>query len=457
MPEHHLLIMIGEAVAIVGAICLSAFFSGSETALTSISLARISQIVGGEEENHPLADWLRNPSKYLTTLLVGNNITNIFGTLLCGDFCRRLVTVWPGPTWVETALPGTLAFFSMTLMLLMFGEILPKIYCRHHHERLAPKFVVWLGRVHAILRAPIRVLLVCVNFFIRMFGGEPASEATLVTQEDLKELIEVGQRQGLLEEGEREMLHSIFELSETPVREVMTPRINMIYVNINDDLATVLETFEKYDFSRLPVIQDNRDNVVGILYMKDLLHQWRNEAINGDAVRRLIRPALFVPESKRIDDILEQMQREKTHIAIVVDEYGGTEGLVTIEDILEEIVGEIEDEFDEEKEEVTEQPDGTWIVDATIDLEDLGEHLEIDFPEDGEFDSLAGMLIEAHGDLPKIEDVVEAGGFRYTILGADERRITSVKVERLPEEAPAEEIPEEEIAPEGSSERIETA
>lgn len=434
--SEQLLPMLIEAFLVVISLGVSAFFSGSEVALTSINAVKASQIVGRDLDNHPLSDWLKNPSKYLTTLLVGNNISNIAGALVAGDFFRRVVLIWRGESIAGGALPGAMAFLSMTFLVLVFGEILPKVYCRQHHDTLGPRVVGPLRALYRILEYPIRFLMWISNMFIRLFGGEPSGQDVFVTADDLKTLIEVGQEQGLLEEGETEMLHSIFELSETPVREVMTPRVDMVYVEVTDELEKVLETFEDHDFSRIPVIDDNRDNVVGVLYMKDLLHRWRSEKINGSLVRDLMRPPLFIPESKRIDDVLEQFQREKTHIAIVVDEYGGTEGLVTIEDVLEEIVGEIEDEFDEVKELVIQTSEGTWIAEASVDLDDLEDELDVEWSEDADYESLAGMLIESHGDLPKPNDVVEHDGFRFTILEANERKIDRVQIERIP--APAE-------------------
>jgi len=441
--DENLLTMIVEGILVLLSLGVSAFFSGSEVALNSITPMRISQIAGKDVEGHPLASWLRNPSKYLTTLLVGNNICNIGGAVIAGDFFRRLVGLWISEDGVAEALPGTLAFLTMTFLILVFGEILPKIYCRHHHERIAPRVMGPLNLLYRVLKYPIRFLMWIANTLIRLFGGEPSAEDVFVTADDLKTLIEVGQEQGLLEEGEREMLHSIFELSETPVREVMTPRVDMVYVEISDTLDQVLKAFEQRDFSRLPVIENTTDNVVGILYMKDLLHRWRNEKNNGDVVRALMRPPLFVPENKRIDDVLEQFQREKTHIAIVVDEYGGTEGLVTIEDILEEIVGEIEDEFDEERETIVRVSDEAWIVEASVDLDDLEDELGVEWSENVEYESLAGLLLESHGDLPKVDDVVEYGGFRFTILEADERKIAKVRIDKISaESAPELEVQE---------------
>lgn len=443
MMVEHFWPMILEGAFILVALVVSAFFSGSEVALTSISAARIKKITGHENYSHPLSDWLENPGKYLTTLLVGNNITNIAATILAGDLSRRLVLTLGGPELAAGAAPGAAAFVVMTFMVLTFGEILPKVYFRQHHESMAPKVVGPILFLYRILNYPIRCLMWIANVFIRLFGGEPAPDAGFVTADDLKFLIEIGQKQGVLEEGEREMLHSIFELSETPIREVMTPRINMIYVNIKDNLHQVLETFEEHDFSRLPVIEDNRDNVVGILYMKDLLHRWRSDETNGDLVGSLMRPPLFVPESKRVDDLLEQFQKEKTHIAIVVDEYGGTGGLVTIEDLLEEIVGEIEDEFDQEADLVVVDPDGTWVAEASISLDDLADAVGVDWSEKGAFESLGGLLLETHGDVPKTGEVMDVNGFRFTVLEADERRINKVRVQKL-DDAPEPELEKQE-------------
>ncbi|MBW7938416.1 MAG: HlyC/CorC family transporter, partial [Candidatus Omnitrophica bacterium] len=196
----------------------------------------------------------------------------------------------------------------------------------------------------------------------------------------------------------------------------------------------------KHDFSRLPVIEDNRDNVVGILYMKDVLHHIRTaDSSDTDLVRNLMRPRIFVPENKRVDDVLKQFQREKTHMAIVVDEYGGTSGLVTIEDILEEIVGEIHDEFDEDENEISQVEENAWIVDATVHPEDLFDELGVPFQNDKEeYDSLAGFLLRQMRDLPKNGDKLDFDTFRFTILEADEKRITRVRIDRLKEKSPAE-------------------
>ncbi|MCG3197620.1 MAG: hypothetical protein GHCLOJNM_02108 [bacterium] len=433
-----------EGGLVLFSILLSAFFSGSETALTSISAVRINQIAGRDNEKHPLFDWLRHPTKYLTTLLVGNNIVNIGGSLVGGDFSRRLLLMlYPGHPNIE-ALSTGVAFVTMTCLILIFGEIIPKSYSRHHCETVAPRVVAPLGFLYRILKYPIRLCILISNTIIRLFGGETTKEVPFVTSDDLKLMIEVGEKQGLLDIDEREMLHSIFELSETQVREVMTPRVEMVYVRVNDSLETVLRTFKEHDFSRLPVIDDNRDNVVGVLYMKDLIHHVQDGAAQNDLVRRLKRPPLFVPETKRVDDVLKQFQSSKMHMAIVVDEYGGTSGLVTIEDILEEIVGEIQDEFDEEEPEIVAGGTGEWIVDATVDPEDLEDALGMDWPEEEhKFDSVAGLLLDQVGDLPKVGEIVEWKGLRFTILEADERRITRVRVERhAPEEVVEVEEPE---------------
>lgn len=443
MPET--VWIIGEGISILVLIGLSAFFSGSETALTSISLSKINQIAGKDHEDHPLFDWLHHPTKYLTTLLVGNNIVNIGAALIAGDFFRRLVAQ-TYPSANSDAIAAGLAFVILTGMVLVFGEIIPKSYSRHHCEQIAPKVAVPLATMYRFLRYPIRFFMIVSNLIIRAFGGETSKDLPFVTSDDLKLMIEVGDRQGLFDGDEREMLHSIFDLSETPVREVMTPRVDMIYVTVKDQLEQVLKAFEDHDFSRLPVIKDNRDNVVGILYMKDLLHRWSCGDQTNHIVEKLMRPCLFVPENKRLDDVLKQFQESKMHMAIVVDEYGGTAGLVTIEDILEEIVGEIQDEFDEEEPSIVASDDNTWVVEAAVNPEELLDELGEEWVTAAHaFDSLAGYILERVGDLPKTDDSIELDGVRFTILEADERRITKVRVERILEAQPS---PPEDPVPE---------
>lgn len=422
----------------------SAFFSATETSLTSISAVRINQIAGHQDKTHPLFDWLKHPTKYLTTILVGNNIANIAGALIGGDFCRRLV-MGLGHSESE-ALSGGIAFVAVTSSVLIFGEIIPKSYSRHHCETMAPRLAPWIAFIYRILKYPIRFFMVISNMIIRLFGGETTKEVPFVTSDDLKLMIEVGEKQGLLDIDEREMLHSIFELSETQIREVMTPRVEMVYVKLTDSLETVMKVFEQHDFSRVPVIEDNRDNVVGILYMKDLLHHWRKNEDSQDVVRRLMRPRIYVPQNKRVDDVLKQFQREKVHMAIVVDEYGGTSGLVTIEDILEEIVGEIHDEFDEEEEPITQVGDTTWIIDATVHPDDLYDALGLAWEnEDEEFDSVAGFLLHLFGDLPKTGETIEHEGLRFTVMDANEKRINRVRVEKTNHQ---EKVSQEEASPE---------
>ncbi len=442
-------LMTSEGVLYLITLGVSSFFSATETALTSISAVKINQIAGHEDKSHPLFDWLKNPTKYLTTILVGNNIANIAGALLMGDFCRRLFI---GLGYLEEeALSGIIAFLVVTSSVLIFGEIIPKSWARHHCESMAPRLAPWVAFIYKILKYPIRFFMLISNMIIRLFGGESTKEVPFVTSDDLKLMIEVGEKQGLLDIDEREMLHSIFELSETQIREVMTPRVEMIYVKVTDPLETVLKAFEQHDFSRLPVIEDNRDNVVGILYMKDLLHHWHMNNDSQDVVRKLMRPRIYVPENKRVDEVLKQFQREKIHLAIVVDEYGGTSGLVTIEDILEEIVGEIHDEFDEEEEPITKVGETTWIVDATVHPDDLYEALGLEWEdEEEEFDSVAGFLLHLRGDLPKTGEVIEHEDIMFTVMEANEKRINRVRVEQIPkrEKVPSETLSLEPEEPE---------
>ncbi|MGC9330019.1 MAG: hemolysin family protein, partial [Candidatus Hinthialibacter sp.] len=333
--------------------------------------------------------------------------------------------------WFDLSNPyafgSALAVGVTTFLLLVFGEIVPKTYCKEHAVRVSQLVIGPLDFIYKILRPFISFFVFISNLFISLMGSSKIKEVPLLTEDDVRTLIELSEKEGVLEEEEREMIHSIIDFGDTLVKEIMTPRVDFHVIPVNLTMEEVRREAVSQGHSRIPVYEEDPDQIIGILYVKDLL----NEQNGGEHfnLKKMLRPALFVPKSKRVIDLLETFRKEKNHMAIVVDEYGTTAGLVTIEDVLEEIVGDIQDEYDEEPPEYERQEDGSIEADAKINLDILTEILDIEFPED-DVESLGGFMISVLGDVPPVGAQVDYSNHRFTVMDADERRINRVKIEQ---------------------------
>lgn len=416
---------------IVFAVCLliSAFLSGSETALTSMSKLRVKRMFQeGEDAYKKLEPWLKDPNRFLATILVGNNFVNILASVVSADLFARILDIFFNISHA-VAIASTLAVAASTFLLLIFGEIVPKTYSKEHAVRISNAVIGPLDLIYRMLRPLIRFFLVISNGIIRLFGGHTIKELPLLTEDDFRTLIEVSEKEGILEEDEREMIHSIIDFGETCVKEIMTPRVDFQVIDSRLSLEEVRREAIDRGHSRIPVYEGNIDNIIGVLYVKDLLK------IRGDEssfkLQDILRPTLFVPEMKKVDDLLRKFQSEKNHLAMVVDEYGTIEGLVTIEDVLEEIVGEIQDEYDTEEPDFEQLNDGTIIASAKADLDDLEEVLDLEFPQN-DVETLGGFISTIVGTVPAVGEHITYEDLTFTILDADERRINKVKIERSP-------------------------
>ena len=269
-----------------------------------------------------------------------------------------------------------------------------------------------------------------VNLFIGKFKG--VESITAYTRKDIENLMEVGEEEGALEEDEKNMINSIFEFSETTAKEIMVPRVDMKSLEDETSLEELLGFIKENNFSRIPVYSESIDNIIGILYIKDLLHHI-NSKTDSIEIKKIVRDVTFIPESKDIGDLLKMFQKEKTHIAIVVDEYGGTAGMITLEDIIEEIVGEIQDEFDAEDQLFKKISDTIYEFDAKIPVDDVNDIMGIHLPEDEDYESLGGYLYDIFGEVPEIGDKKEAIGLNFTILSVLKQRIGWVKIEKTEE------------------------
>jgi CBS domain containing-hemolysin-like protein len=400
-----------------GLIVLAGLFAMTDAALSRVSPARAAELarerVRGARALQAVAS---DVVRHLNLLLLLR--------LACELTAATLVALITIDAWGVGWLSGIVTAASMTVISFVVVGVAPRTLGRQHAYRvgrIAAPFVLWLGRV----LGPLARLLILIGNAVT--PGRGFREGPFSTTVELRELVDLAEQRGVVEHGEREMIHSVFSLGDTIVREVMVPRTEMVWIEEGKTVRQALALFLRSGFSRMPVIGENVDDVLGIVYLKDAV---RN---GGDAlVSALMRRATFVPESKPVDDLLREMQAARTHIAVVVDEYGGTAGLVTIEDILEEIVGEITDEYDVERPPVEHLGDGSVRISARLSVEDLAELFDVDLPDD-EVETVAGLLAQALGrvPIPGAEAVID--GLHLTAEGTTGRRnrIDTVLVRRV--------------------------
>ena len=410
---------VPEIAALLVLVLAAAFFSGSEAALISLSRLRAR---GMQERGLKGADavlrLLDDRNRFLTSILIGNTVV-----LLAADSLATLLFVDAGVP--QPAIVSTLA---MTVLLLAFGEIIPKTVAVANNERWSLRLAPLVERL-AWLMTPISfAFLSFTNLVVRLFGVSPTPHGPFVTEDDIKNLVNVGAEQKVLEEQEREMIHSIIQFGDTIVREVMTPRPDMIAIDVAASARRALDLVIADGYSKLPVFEDAIDNVIGVVHDRELLITLSNGTLAQTPIRALMRPITLVPESKRVSELLREMQRGKFSLAIVVDEYGGTAGLVTMEDLLEEIVGEIRDEHDEgEEEAIRIVSDSEAIVDAGTNIEDVNARLGLHLPHE-DFETIGGLTVGLFGRLPHEGEEIESGDVRLRIDRTRGRRILTLHV-----------------------------
>jgi CBS domain containing-hemolysin-like protein len=423
LPDVQLLIY---AVILV---FLAGLASMTDAALATVSPARAAEMAReGQRGATALAAVASDVVRHLNLLLLLR--------LICELTATTLVALVAVETWGAGWQAALITAGSMTLVSFVVVGVAPRTFGRQHAYavgRATAPLIRWLGKV----LNPLASLLILIGNAVTPGKGFP--EGPFGSQVELRELVDLAEQRGVVEHGEREMIHSVFALGDTIAREVMVPRTEMVWIETPKTLEQALFLFLRSGFSRIPVIGDSIDDVLGVLYLKDVIRRTQSgdPAATASAVADLMRPATFVPESKPVDDLLSEMQAARTHLVIVVDEYGGTAGLVTIEDILEEIVGEITDEYDVERPPVEHLEDGSVRVTARLPIEDLGEQFGVELP-DGEVETVGGLLAQTLGRVPIPGASVDVGGLHLIAEGTTGRRnrIDSVLVSRVP--APSE-------------------
>ena len=403
-------------VLVVVCLVLSAFFSSSETALTTVNLIRIRNLA---DNGAKAAAWVlkarRDQSKMLGAILIGNNVVN----LSASSMLTVLVTDVFGSQAVGAA-TGVL-----TLLVLLFGEITPKTIATLEAEKNALRFARVICLLMTILTPVIFVVNLLSGGVLRLLGVDPNKPTDSITEDELRTIVEVGHEKGVIESEEKEMINNVFDLGDSVARDIMVPRIDMSFVDVEASYEELMEIFRRDHYTRLPVYEDNTDNVIGIINMKDLILLEDRAAFS---VRDYLRQPLFTFESKKLSELMIEMRKTSNNIVIVLDEYGATAGLITLEDILEEIVGDIRDEFDaDEEDELKEISKGEYLADGSMNLDDINDRLGLELVSE-DFDSLGGFMIDRLEHLPAEGEEVDTEEVRLVVEKVNKNRIDKVHI-----------------------------
>lgn len=395
---------------------LSGFFSASETALTSLNKIKIRNMIENEIKGAHLVDKLiKKPNKLLGSILVGNNMVNIGASALATSFAIK---------YFGNAGVG-IATSIMTILVLVFGEITPKSLSVKNPEKVAIKVAKPISFISTFLNPFVSVLIYLTNFIIKIFGGKAENEKPFITEEELKTIVNVSHEEGVLEKDERQMIYNVFEFGDSQVKDVMVPRTDMVAAEITSSYEELITIFKQEQFSRIPIYDDTPDNIVGIIYIKDLIFFDKNvEKFN---INDYMRNPYFTFEFKRITNLFDEMRKKRIHMAVVLDEYGGTSGIVTLEDLIEEIVGNIDDEYDKKNNTINIVSEDEFLVCGSTKIEDINRVVETNI-HSKEFDSIGGFLIGKFGKLPKEGENFEYEGIKFHVESVKKNRIEKIKI-----------------------------
>jgi putative hemolysin len=416
----------GQFIALWLLILGSAFFSGAEVALISLSKVKLKAILENNNSDPKLKIWLHHPNRILTTILIGNNLANLLAASLATIMAIELLG-----DKINHSLAGLISTSIITVIIVVAGEIIPKIIAREKSEKIAAKVIGTLNVISILLYPVVQLLTKLANGIIKLIGGRPRP---FLTEEEMLSMIKVGEEEGVLEKEEQEMIHSIFEFGDTKVREVMVPRTDMVRINAKTPLNEVTALLIKYGFSRIPIYDNIIDNIIGIIYVKDALNFYNQPVEKREVCARdFMHEPYFVPETKMVNDLLKEFRKKKIHMAIVLDEYGGTAGLVTLEDLIEEIIGEISDEYDKSIPNIELTENNVAIVNASTNIKEVNETFETNIPEEAGLESIGGFILGILGRFPKKEESFNYKNLYITILECTRTRLLKLRLEKKKE------------------------
>lgn len=406
-----------QIILLVILLMASSFFSASETALMSLSRIKIRHMEeDGVRGAKLVGSLLADSNRLITSILIGNNIVNIAATSISTSL---FITIFGSQgVAIATAL--------MTVLVLVFGEITPKTIAANIPEKISLKVSKPINIFMTILKPVVFVFNIITRVIFKLVGVEDHGVRPFITEEELKTMVNVSHEEGLLEMEEREIINNVFEFGDMQAKEAMVQRLDIVSIDIEDSYEEVIELFKTEKLSRMPVYQETIDDIVGILNIKDVIFL-SNEEIKNFDVKKYIRDPFFTYEFKKITQLLEEMKKDKSQMAIVVDEYGGTAGLITVEDLIEVIVGDIEDEYDEEEDEIEVISSNEFLVEGSTKISDVNEILNINLESD-EFDSIGGYIIGYIKHIPEENEVIEVDGVKFNIELIDKNRVKKIRI-----------------------------
>lgn len=424
--------MITQIVILVVLILLNAYFAASEIAFISLNDTKIEK--QAKEENKKakqIQKMLKNPSEFLATIQIGITLAGFLSSAFASDafadiLAPALYKIFPMISiQVFKGISIVLITIILSFFTLVFGELVPKRLAMKYYEKIAFSSIGVIRFLSIITLPFVKVLSSVTNFISKLFGISE-NEEEVVTEEEIKMMIDEGEEKGTIQQEEKEMIHNIFEFNDITVSEVMTHRTDVYAIEIDSEINDIIKELDDYKYSRIPVYEETIDNIKGVLFVKDLLKYLHGK--KAIKIKNIMREAYFVSENKPINELFKNLQKNKMQMAIVVDEYGGTAGIVTMEDLLEEIVGNIFDEYDDFENDYTKIDDNTFLINGSVSINDLKKILKIDLPE-GDYETLSGYLIDLLGRLPKDNEtpIIETKQVNYKIEKSEDKRIVLVK------------------------------
>jgi putative hemolysin len=428
------------AASIVLLLLGNGFFSGGEIAVLSARRSRIETLIGeGSRAAGRVKTLQDRMDQFLATVQIGvtvcGTLAGVLGGLFASRYLEPALAGSPATRLVPAALLASGAVgLAIVYVELVFGELVPKALALRYTDAIALLVSAPFLVMARASRWVVLLLSASTRAVLRLFGIRGESDVAFVSEEEIKHLVKAGRQQGVLDQTGMEIIHSVFDFKDTPVRNVMVPRPKIFALSVDTPPAEVGALIVEGGFSRIPAYEGSIDNVVGLVYIKDALRLM--EKRQPVVIRKIVKPAHLVPETKKVGELLKELQKRHSHMAIVVDEHGSVAGLVTLEDLIEEIVGEIQDEYDWEEKPVERMRDGSLVVEGTLAAADLRDRYDVPLPESGEFATVAGFMLEQLGSVPKGGEVVTLEGWRFTVVDVERNRISKVKIERLPVPSP---------------------